>query len=166
MSLKVRKFVWWLSDDIWGSHLSYTAIHWSTNSEASYSMTALVQSNHYLVVLPYLKLSFSYAVPTALVQTTTHRLETSLLLWGFPWELTVLPWRLQGFSLWEIQLHSDCLFESHSGTQVYYQYRALFKLVKICWQITCGEDYNKYWTLQLKMLTALGKNFKHFGWEY
>ena len=45
---------------------------------------------------------------------------TNLLLWRLPWELTVLPWRLQGFSPWfETKLQPNCLSESHSDTELY-----------------------------------------------
>ena len=70
---------------------------------------------------------------------------TNLLSSRFPWELTVLPWRLQGFSPWfETQPQPNCLFESHSDPQVSYQHRALYKLFKIYWWITCGKKFNKY----------------------
>ena len=70
---------------------------------------------------------------------------TNLLLSRFPWELTVLPWRLQGFSPWfETQPQPNCLFESHSDSQVSYQHKALYKLFKIHQWITCGKKFNKY----------------------
>ena len=40
---------------------------------------------------------------------------TNLLLSRFPWELTVLPWRLQGFSPWfKTKTQPYCLFESQA----------------------------------------------------
>ena len=80
-----------------------------------------------------------FAVASALVQTSptrhyplrTMRCCANLLLSRFPWELTVLPWRLQTFSLWfKTQPQPNCLFESHSDPQVSYQHRALYKLSK------------------------------------
>ena len=94
-----------------------------------------------------------FAVASALVQTSptrhyplrTMRCCANLLLSRFPWELTVLPWRLQTFSLWfKTQPQPNCLFESHSDPQVSYQHRALYKLFKIYWWITCGNKFNKY----------------------
>ena len=59
------KTLWWYWH-IWSCHLSYAVIYWPTNSEASHSLsshsltshllTVLVQCNHHLVVLSYLKL--------------------------------------------------------------------------------------------------------------
>ena len=70
---------------------------------------------------------------------------TNLLFSRFCWELTVLPWRLQGFTLWfETQLQPRCLFESYGNPQLPYQYRASFNLFKIWRYITSGEKFTKY----------------------
>ena len=68
--------------------------------------------------------------------STTHQVKQNVLpiscYQEFPWELTILPRRLQGFSQWfEKQPQPNCLFESHSDPQVSYQHRALYKLFKI-----------------------------------
>ena len=55
-----------------------------------------------------------------------------LLLSRFPWELTDLPWRLQGFTPWfETQPQPPCLFESHGDPQISYQYKAFDEYSKI-----------------------------------
>ena len=107
------------------------------------------------MVLPYLKLLFELSSyfcartdnhsPTRHYPPGTMGCCTNMLLSRFPWELTVLPWRLQGFSPWfETQPQPNCLFESHSDPQVSYQHRALYKLFKIYRWITCGKKFNKY----------------------
>ena len=84
-------------------------IHWRTNPEASHSLTTLAQWNHHLVVLAYLKLPFEllsyYCTRTENHSPACHHppgtMEccTNLLLSRIPWELAVLPWRLQDFPL-------------------------------------------------------------------
>ena len=54
------KTLWWYWH-IWSSHLSYVVIHWPTNPDVNHSLAELVQCNHQLVVLPYLKLPFQLA---------------------------------------------------------------------------------------------------------
>ena len=74
----------------------------------------------------------------------------NLLLSRFPWDLTVLPWRLQGFIPWfKTQPQPNCLFESHGDPQISYQQRALYKPFKIYHWITCGEKFNKYSKIHL-----------------
>ena len=121
--INLIKTLWWYWH-IWSSRLSYAVIHWR-NSETSHSLTALLQCNHYLVVLPYLNLPFErrsyYFVctdnhsPTRPYPPGATGCCTNLLLSRFPWELAVLSWRLQGFSLWlEKQTFPRCLLESRS----------------------------------------------------
>ena len=96
-----------------------------------------------------------FEVPSVLTQTTIHKpgtnpadttgCYTNLLFSRFSWELTFSRWRLQGFSPWfKTQSQPNCLFELHSDPQVSYQHRALYKLFKIYWWITCGKKFNKY----------------------
>ena len=55
--------------------------------------------------------------------------------------MSVLPWRFQRFPKTQSQL--NYLLISHNSPQVYDQYRALFYLLKICWQITFGEEFRQ-----------------------
>ena len=100
--------MWWCWHT-WSSHLSYTVIH-SPNFEANHSLTALVQCNNHLVVLPYIKLPFElrsyyYACtynysPTRHHPPNTTGCCTNLLSAGVPWELAFLSWKLQGLLPW------------------------------------------------------------------
>ena len=107
------------------------------------------------MVLPYLKLSFQlrnsqfflrlYRLTNQVLPTRDNRMLHQPAVFKVSWELTVLPWRLQGFSPWfKTQPQPNCLFESHSDSQVSYQHKALYKLFKIHQWITCGKKFNKY----------------------
>ena len=95
--------------------------HWS-NSEASHSL--LIQCNHHLVVLQYLKLPSELCryycartdnrSPTRHYPPCTTECCTNLLLSMFPWELAVLPWRLQDFPLWFKQRPTPFLRFNHT----------------------------------------------------
>ena len=117
-------------------------IHWP-NFEASHSFTTLVQRNHHLVAVLYLKVSFElrscYSTHTDNHSPATHYPPgtagccSNLFLSRFPWELAILPCRLQDFPLWfETQTQALCLnhrvFGIYTVSKTY-----LFKPVKICW---------------------------------
>ena len=91
-NIKTLRWYWHITGT--DSDLSYTVIHWPTNSEVSYSLTALVQCSHHSVVLPYLKLPFElcsyYCVYTDNHPLTRHyppgptKCCTKLLYQDFP----------------------------------------------------------------------------------
>ena len=58
---------------------------------------------------------------------------------------TVLPWRLQDLPLVvKTQTQPICWIELHSVEQLYDKYETLFELIKICWYITCGQEFDKF----------------------
>ena len=158
-NIKTLRWYWHITGT--DSDLSYTVIHWPTNSEVSYSLTALVQCSHHSVVLPYLKLPFElcsyYCVYTDNHPLTRHyppgptKCCTKLPLSRFPWELAVLLWRLQGFPLWfETQIQHLCLNQTVFG--LYMVSKKLY--------LNLSKYVDKWLVVKISI------NIKHFSWKY
>ena len=121
-------------------------------------LTALVQCNHHLVVLPYLKLPLELRSSKLLLRSYRQPLTSQVLLTRHnemlhqPAFIKVLlgadssSLKVAGLLIvvWNTASQPNCLFESHSDQQVSYQHRALYELSKIYRPITCGKKFNKY----------------------
>ena len=152
--------------------------HWS-NSEASHSLTALIQCNHHLVVLQYLKLPSElcryYCAQTDNRSPSRHypRGTTecciNLLLSMFPRELAVLPWRLQDFPLKQRPTPFLCLnhtvFDISTISKKLYLNLSKYvdKLLVVKTLININHFGWTYETLRLKILNILTENILHFS---
>ena len=130
-------------------------IHWLTNPEASHSLAVLVQYNHYLVVLLFLKLSFELRLyycartgkhsPTRNCRSDTTKCFTNLLFIKVflgtgssslkVARLLAVVWNTVSVQLFVLITNAP---------QVHDQYRTLFNLAKISWLMTCDKEFDKY----------------------